>query len=152
MLAFPLIKKKFNAIMSVTYKFSNQVTFNPDPNTQSVKNWVHAFLKRIDLIDRGLPGELITDCNPKFLSFFRKALFIKLEVKLLYSIAYHLQTDGVSKQTNQTVKIVLQFFVNAINDSFCWPKVLPHIQSLFNNTSSSTIGKTFNKVAYKFLP
>ena len=34
----------------------------------------------------------------------------------------------------------------------CWPKVLPRIQSLLNNTSSLTTGKTLNEVAYVFSP
>lgn len=33
-----------------------------------------------------------------------------------------------------------------------WPEVLPHIQSLLNNTSSLSIGKTPNEIAYDFSP
>ena len=33
-----------------------------------------------------------------------------------------------------------------------WPKVLPRIQSLLNNTSSSTTGKTPNEITYSFSP
>lgn len=39
-----------------------------------------------------------------------------------------------------------------MDDPFCWPEVLPRIQSLLNNTSSSTTGKTPNEVAYGFSP
>ena len=106
----------------------------------------------MDLIDWGLPGELITDRDLKFLSKFWTALFAKLGVKLLYSIAYHPQTDGSSERTNQIVEIALRFFVHAMEDASRWPEVLPHIQSLLNNTSSSTTGKTPNKIAYGFSP
>ncbi len=118
----------------------------------SVEQWAHAFLKRLDLIDWGLPGELITDRDPKFLSKFWTALFAKLGVKLLYSTAYHPQTDGASERTNQTVQIALRFFVHAMDDPSRWPEILLRIQSLLNNTSSSTIGKTLNEVAYRFSP
>lgn len=58
-------------------------------DTWLAKLWVHAFFKRLDLINWGLPRELITDEDPKFLSKFWTALFTKLKVKLLYSTAYH---------------------------------------------------------------
>lgn len=78
----------------------------------------HAFLNRLDLIDWGLLGELITNCDSKFLSKFWTALFTKLGVKLLYSTAYHSQTNGSSKRTNQIVEIALRFFVYAMEDPF----------------------------------
>ncbi len=71
-------------------------------------------------------------------------------MKLLYSTAYHLQTNGSSERTNQTVEIALRFFVHAMEDPSRWPEVLPRIQSLLNNTSSSTTGKTSNEIAYGF--
>ncbi len=73
-------------------------------------------------------------------------------MKLLYSTAYHPQTDGSSKHTNQTVEIALRFFIHTMEDPSRWPKVLPQIQSLLNNTSSSTTGKTPNEIAYRFSP
>ncbi len=39
-----------------------------------------------------------------------------------------------------------------MDDSSCWPKVLPWIQSLLNNSSSSTTRKTPNEIAYDFSP
>lgn len=102
------------------------------------------------MIDWSLPSELIINRDPKFLSKFWKALFTKLGVKLLYSIAYYPQTDGFSKHTNQIVEIALRFFIHILEDSAKWPKVLPGIQSIFNNTSSFITGKTPNKVAYGF--
>ena len=151
-LALPLSKEKYNAIMSVTCKFSKRVTFIEGADTWSTEQWVHVFLNKLDLIDWGLPGELITDPDPKFLSKFWTALFIKLGVKLRYSTVYHSQTDGSSERTNQAVEIALQFFVHAMEDASRWPKVLQKIQSLLNNTSSSTTGKIPNEIAYGFAP
>lgn len=73
-------------------------------------------------------------------------------VKLLYSTAYHPQTDGSSERTNQTVEIALRFFVHALEDPALWPEVLPRFQSVLNNTFFSTTGKTPNKIAYGFSP
>ena len=150
LLVLPLTKEKFNVIISVTCKFSKRVTLIEDANTWSAEDWAHAFFKKLDLIDWGLSGKLITDRNPKFLKRFWKALFAKLGVNLLYSMAYHPQTDSSNECTNQIVEITLRFFVHAMEDPSRWPKVLSQIQSRLNNTSSSTIGKTSNEIAYDF--
>ena len=149
-LAFRLIKQGFNVIMPVICKFSKQVAFIKGADTWSVKQWVQAFLKQFNLIDWGLPGVLITDQDPKFLSKFWAELYTRLRIKLLYSTAYHLQTDGSSKCTNQIVKIVLQFFVHALKNHSLWPKILLCIQFILNNKSFLTVDKTSNKVAYGF--
>lgn len=78
------------------------------------------------------------------------ALFTKLRVKLLYSTAYHLQTDGFYKRINQAIEIALRFFIHGLLNPSVWPEVLPKIQSLFNNMSSSITGKTPNEITYRF--
>ena len=136
--------------MSVTCKFLKQVTLIEGADTWSAEQWAQAFFRRLNLIDWGLPEELITDRAFKFLSKFWEELFARLRVKLLYSTAYHPQTDGSSERTNQTVEIALRFFVHVLEDPFLWPEMLPRIQSIFNNTSSSITGKTLNEIAYGF--
>lgn len=138
--------------MFVTCKFSKRITLIKGVDTWTAEQWAQAFLKRLDLINWGPFGELITDRDPKFLSEFWTALFEKLGVKLLYSTAYHPQTDGSSERTNQTVEIALSFFVYALKDPTFWPEVLPQIQSILNNTFSSMTDKTANEVAYGFFP
>ena len=113
--------------MSVTCKFSKRVTLIKGKDTFTAKDWAHAFLARLDFVDWGLPGELITDRDPKFLTKFWTSLFEKLGVKLLYSTAYYPQTDGSSERTNQTVEIALRFFVHALIDPSKWPQVFPRI-------------------------
>lgn len=145
-------KEGYNALMSVTCKFSKRVTLIEGKDTFSAEDWAHALLTRLDLVDWGLPGELITDRDPKFLSKFWASLFEKLGVKLLYSTAYHQQTDGSSERSNQTVEIALRFFVHALMDPSKWPQVLTRIQAIINNSSSSTTGKTPNELVYDFSP
>lgn len=65
-------------------------------------------------------------------------------------MAYHPQTNGSSKQTNQMVKITLYFSIHAIDNPFCQPKILPRIQSQLNNISSLTIRETLNEIAFRF--
>ena len=73
-------------------------------------------------------------------------------MKLLYSTAYHPQTDDSSERTNQIVEIALRFFVHVLVDPSEWPQVFPRIQAIINNSSSLTTGKTPNELAYDFSP
>ena len=109
-------KKGYNALMSFTCKFLKQIKLIKGVDTWTAEQWAQAFLKRLKLIDRGLPGKLMTDQDPKFLSKFWTALLDKLGIKLLYSTIYHPQTDGSSKCTNQIIDIALRFFVHALKN------------------------------------
>lgn len=68
--ALPLTKKKFNPRISLTYKVSKRVIFLESANTWPAENWIHAFLKKLDLIDWGLLRESISNCGLKFLNRF----------------------------------------------------------------------------------
>lgn len=67
-------------------------------------------------------------------------------------MAYHPETDGSNERTNETVEIVLRFFVHALEDLSQWLQVLSHIQAIINNSFSSISGKTPNELAYDFSP
>jgi len=76
-------------------------------------------------------------------------LFKRLNVSLLYIIAYHLQADRQSKCINSIVKIVLHFYLNTIIKAVKWLKSLLFIQ--FNlNKARNFINKMSNKTIYEF--
>lgn len=151
-LAFPFTADGYNILMSVTCKFFKRVTLIKGKDTQTAKKQAHVFLVKLDLVNQCFLGELIINCDLKFLSRFWTALFKKLEVKLFYSITYHPQIDGSNKRINQTVEITLQFFVHTLENPKLQSQVLPKIQAIINNTSSSLTRKTPNNVAYSFFP
>ena len=69
--------------------------------------------------------------------------------KLLTSTAYHPQTDGASKQTNQTVEVALRYhLITNPNDE--WTNLLPFIQATLNNSTNSSIGMAPNEAVYGF--
>lgn len=100
--------------MTVTCKFSKKVTIIPGASTYTAKDWAKALLERLAIADWGLPSAIISDRDRKFLSELWTEIFKQLGVKLLYSTAYHPQTDGQSERTNQTVEIALQFYINSL--------------------------------------
>ena len=149
-LALPLSDRDFDAAMSVTDKFTKRVTFAAGKTTWSAKDWAGTLLDTLDVADWGLPKVIISDRDRKFLSDFWTTIFHKLGVSLLYSTAYHPQTDGTSEQTNQTAEIALRFYIHGLDKPSKWPEVLPRVQAFLNNSSAS--GPTPNEVAYGFTP
>ena len=152
-LALPSSEEGWDTILSVTDKFSKRITGIPGKATWSAAQWAHALLDRLEIADWGVPKAIISDRDRKFMSELWDTLFQRLGVALLYSTAYHPQTDGSSERTNQTMEIAIRFYIHTILDKpSLWPKILPRLQALLNNSSSSTTGKTPNELAYGFTP
>ena len=151
-LTLPKSAKGYDCILSVTDKFSRKVTLIPGMSTFTAEEWGRRLLRRLQKIDWGLPKQIISDRDRKFLSDLWTALFNALGVKLLYSTAYHPQTDGSSERTNQTVEIALRFWISTLDDVAAWPRTIPAIQSNYNNMVSAPLGKSPNEVASGFSP
>ena len=60
----------------------------------------------------GLPSKLISDRDMQFTSKLFKELCQQLGIQQNLSLAYHPQTDGESKRTNQSVEVALRIFRN----------------------------------------
>ena len=151
-LALPLSRQGFDTAMSVSCKFSKRGSVVPGKKTWSAREWGIALLDRLDIADWGLPKAIISDRDRKFLSDMWTAIFEKLGVKLMYSTAYHPQTDGQSERTNQTIEIALRFYLATMENPADWPDVLAAIQRHFNNHRSAVTGKTPNEAVYGFTP
>jgi hypothetical protein len=79
----------------------------------------------------GMPKEIISNRDTKFTSNFWKSLFIGFETKLLFSIAYHPQTDGKTKRVNQDLEEMLKMHVIHLTKK--WEDYLPLIEFAYNN-------------------
>ena len=55
----------------------------------------------------GVPMTIVSDRDLKFLSYFWKTLCTKIGIKLLFSMAYHPQTDGQTEVSNHTLSALL---------------------------------------------
>ena len=76
-------------------------------DTWDANQWAVALI--FELTDWGIPCAIISDRDPKFISLLWKTIFKTLRTDLMVSTAYHLQTDGLSERTNQTVEIALRY-------------------------------------------
>jgi chromodomain-containing protein len=105
------------------------------------REWAEVMLDRLCIMNWGLPRIIIGDRDRKWMAELWKSIFTALRVQLLYSTAYHQQTDGMSERTNQTAEIALRYYIMALEDPHLWNKILPRMQMALNNSTkySSTI-------------
>jgi hypothetical protein len=79
----------------------------------------------------GMPREIISDRDTKFTSSFWKSLMVGLETKLLFSTAYHPQTDGQTERVNQILEDMLRMHV--MHHPKKWEDYLPLVEFAYNN-------------------
>jgi transposase InsO family protein len=89
--------------------------------------------------NHGLSKKFITDRDKLFTSKFWETLTAELRINHKMSTAYHPQTDGQSKQMNQTVETYLRHYVNRNQDN--WVQLLSTAQFAYNNTQNETTEK-----------
>ncbi|GKG11866.1 putative reverse transcriptase domain-containing protein, partial [Tanacetum coccineum] len=85
----------------------------------------------------GVPVSVISDRDSRFTSHFWKSLQKALGTQLDMSMAYHLQTDGQSERTIQTLEDMLRAYV--INFGKGWDRHLLLVEILYNNSSHTSI-------------
>jgi len=84
----------------------------------------------------GIPLKVISDRDPHFDSAFTTNLCKLLGIRQNISTAYHLQTDGQSERTNQSLEMYLQLYCDTQQHE--WAKLLPMAQYVRNSWPSST--------------
>ncbi|KAM2333980.1 hypothetical protein ACFXTH_011592 [Malus domestica] len=84
-----------------------------------------------------VPVNIISDRDPMFTSKFWVVFQEALGTKLLYSTAYHPQTDGQSERTIQTLEDMLRSSVLQFGDS--WHDRLDLMEFAYNNSFHSSI-------------
>jgi hypothetical protein len=120
--ALPATLNGYDCILTITDKAIKAIKLIPgvsgkhgdadDPNKPDVvpgdaQYWAIRFWDYV-VCEWGLPKTIINDRDGRFLSKFWRALFLKADVRLAMTTAYHPQADGRSEKANQTVEITLR--------------------------------------------
>ncbi|SGY26778.1 BQ5605_C018g08785 [Microbotryum silenes-dioicae] len=141
----PLIPSNGNdALLTVTDHLSGYVRIIPCRTTDDATTTADRFF---DGWHRyfGMPRVLVSDRDKLFTSEFWRAYTGRMGTKLAMSTAFHPQTDGQSKQTNQTVIQVLRTMVNRRQND--WSKHLATVEFVINSSVNRSTGKTPFEVA-----
>ncbi|MBW0540655.1 hypothetical protein O181_080370 [Austropuccinia psidii MF-1] len=101
----------------------------------------------------GVPKIIISDRDPKFTSEFWTNLYEMLGTKLVFSTAYHPQTDGLAERMIQTMEDILRrFFAYGMeykdHEGYThdWVTLLPAVHLAYNTSQHSTTGKFLSLV------
>ena len=148
-LGLPRTRNGKDSIFVVVDRFSKMAHFIPCNKIDDASHVANLFCREI-LRLHGVPKTIVSDRNVKFLSYFWKTLCAKLGIKLLFSIAYHPQTDGQTEVTNRTLSTLLRVLIKKNIKE--WEECLPIAEYTYNRARHSTTGKSPFEVVYGFTP
>src|SRR5215216_6118443 len=146
-LGLPRTQTGKDSVFVVVDQFSKMAHFIPCNKIDDASHVANLFCREI-LHLRGVPKTTVSDCDVKFLSYFWKTLCAKLGIKLLFSSAYHPQTDGQTEVTNQTLSTLLRVLIKKNIKE--WEECLPIAEYAYNQAQHSTTGKSPFEVVYGF--
>ena len=133
-LALPKASTGEDCAMSLTDKFSKALTFIAGEIRWNGTQWARKLLERLLLLNWGLPEAIISDRDRRFIGELWQQVLKLLKVDLLFSTAWHPQTDGQSEKSNEIAEIALRHFILTVPHGE-WPKVLPQMSAALNNST-----------------
>jgi hypothetical protein len=98
----------------------------------------------------GLPAEIVSDRDPKFMSHLWQDLMEHLDVQLSMSTAAHAQTDGQTERMNQTLEAYLRHYCSFMQDD--WVDLLPLAEYAYNSSVQESTKLSPFYVNYAFQP
>ncbi|GJT90106.1 putative reverse transcriptase domain-containing protein [Tanacetum coccineum] len=104
--------------------------------TDSMEKLTQQYLKEI-VCRYGVPVSIISDIDSRFASGFWRSLQKALGTDVNMSTAYHLETDGQSERTIQTLEDMLRACVIDFGKS--WDRHLPLVEFSYNNSYHASI-------------
>ncbi|MCO5581935.1 hypothetical protein L7F22_035824 [Adiantum nelumboides] len=117
-------------ILVIVNRFSKMAHFIPCKKAASAPDIASLFVQHIFRI-HGLPRSIISDRDPKFTGHFWTSLFKSLGTNLLFSSAYHPQTDSQTERVNQILEEMLRHYIQQRLAS--WEEYLPLVEFAYNN-------------------
>nr|GEZ37783.1 putative reverse transcriptase domain-containing protein [Tanacetum cinerariifolium] len=111
----------------------------------TLEKWTRKYLKEV-VSRHGVPVSIISDRDGRFTSHFWKSLNKALGTRLDMSTAYHLETNGQSERTIQTLEDMLRACVLDFGKG--WDKHLPLVEFSYNNSYHTSIKAAPFEVLY----
>ncbi|GKB12515.1 putative reverse transcriptase domain-containing protein [Tanacetum coccineum] len=125
-----------DVIWVIVDRLTKSSHFLPMKKTDSMEKLMRQYLKEVVSRHR-VPVSIISDRDSKFASHFWQSLNKALGTQLDMSTAYHLQMDGQSERTIQTLEDMLRACV--IDFGKGWDRHLPLVEFSYNNSYHTSI-------------
>ncbi|GKA95213.1 putative reverse transcriptase domain-containing protein [Tanacetum coccineum] len=132
----PKSEQGYDTIWVIVDRLTKSVIFVPMRETDPMDKIARMYLNEV-VTRHEIPLSIICDCDPRFASNFWRSLQNALGTNLDMSTAYHLQTDGQSERTIQTLEDMLR--ACAINFRKGWLNHLLLVEFSYNNSYHASI-------------
>nr|GFA31325.1 reverse transcriptase domain-containing protein [Tanacetum cinerariifolium] len=126
----------YDTIWVIVDRLTKSAIFTPIRETDPMYKLARIYLKEV-VTRHGIPVSIISDRDLRFSSNFWRSLQNALGTRLDMSTAYHLETDGQSERTIQTLEDMLRAY--AIDFGKGWVNHLPLVEFSYNNSYHATI-------------
>nr|GFD45808.1 Gag protease polyprotein [Tanacetum cinerariifolium] len=103
----PQTQRRHDAIWVVVDRLTKSADFLPTRKDYSVSKLAGIFQQEIVRL-HGTPSAIVSDIDPCFTSRFWKGLQKAWRTRLMFSTAFHPQTDGQIEHTIQTLEDMLR--------------------------------------------
>jgi len=127
----------FTAILVIVDRLSKQAIFIPTHDTITSPELTKLFLLHV-FSKHGVPTHITSDCDTEFISHFFQSLGKAPNMCLHFTSGYHLEGDGQTEHSNQTLKQYLCVYYNYQQDN--WADLHPLVEFTYNNAPSATTG------------
>nr|GEV58569.1 putative reverse transcriptase domain, ribonuclease H-like domain, aspartic peptidase domain protein [Tanacetum cinerariifolium] len=135
----PKSPQGYDTIWVIVDRLTKSAIFAPMRETDPLEKLAKLYLKEV-VARHGIPVSIICDHDLRFASRFWRTLQKALGTSLDMSTTYHLETDGQSERTIQTLKDMLRAW--AINFGKGWVNHLPLVEFSYNNSYHASIKAT----------
>ena len=133
---FPKVSD-YKSIFVIVDRFSKYAVFIPAPDACPAEVAAKLFFSKV-VKYFGLPKDIISDRDARFIGKFWVELFKLLGSELKFSTANHPQTDGQTERVNALLEEYLRHFVTASQKN--WVDLLDAAQFCYNIHRSSSTG------------
>jgi transposase InsO family protein len=86
----------------------------------------------------GIPGEILTDQGPNFMSQLLTEIYSFLRIRPIRTSPYHPQTDGLVERFNKTLKAMVRKMTITAGRS--WDKLLPYVLFAYREVPQASTG------------
>jgi transposase InsO family protein len=132
----PRTQAGYDSIWVIVDRLTKVAHLIPIRITYSGAKPAELYMSRIVCL-HGVPKKIMSDRGTQFTSKFWEKLHESVDTKLNFSSAYHPQTDGQTKRTNQVLEDMLR--TCALKYGKSWDKSLPYAEYSYNNSYQASI-------------
>jgi hypothetical protein len=137
--SLPRTAAGFTAIAVFVDRLSKMVRLAPCRDDTTAAEFADLFVQHV-FRSHGLPAQIVSDRDPRFVSKFWRALMERLGVSQALSSAFHPQTDGNTERVNRVLEDMLRHFVDPTQAD--WDALLPLVEFAINDSYHESVRST----------